>query len=287
MDINHSYGFGAALLDFFLPRRCVVCDTIMAPSENLLCKECWSDLPHTYYWLLRNNPMSDRFNALIQEGLEEEWHGEPRFTGLVQNVISSSVQPGTADNSSAPCDTQAVRTERYAYAAALFFYRAESDYSKITRCIKYHGRLEVGRHFGRLLGERLAGCSLFADVDAVVPVPLHWTRRWKRGYNQAEVIAGAVALRLGVPLRCNMLRRSRRTGTQTKLGIDEKKKNVSGAFTVSRKLRPDEESPNHILIIDDVFTTGSTLHACFVALRAVYPPSVRISVATLGFAGGG
>lgn len=263
-------------MDFFLPRHCVVCDSVLGPRENHLCEACWGDLPHTYYWMLRNNPMADRFNALIQERLEECLGAREISTGA---TITTSNPNGGNQNKSA-------QRERYAYAAALFFYRAESDYSKITRCIKYQGRLEVGKHFGRLLGEKLAGSSLFSDVDAVVPVPLHWLRRWKRGYNQAEVIASGVAECLGIPMRPDILRRVRRTRTQTRLSIAEKRANVSGAFAIPAK-PPAEPTPfRHILLVDDVFTTGSTLHACFTALRTVFPPEVRISVATLGFVGG-
>lgn len=263
-------------MDFFLPRHCVVCDSVLEPRENHLCEACWGDLPHTYYWMLRNNPMADRFNALVQEGLEE-CLGAREITTCA--TITTSNPDGGNQNKSA-------QRERYAYAAALFFYRAGSDYSKITRCIKYQGRLEVGKHFGRLLGEKLAGSSLFSDVDAVVPVPLHWLRRWKRGYNQAEVIASGVSRRLGVPMRSDILQRCHRTRTQTKLSVDEKKANVAGAFAVHEQVHAEELQFRHILIIDDVFTTGSTLHACFVALRSVFPPSVRISVATLAFVGG-
>ena len=275
MDIFNSYDWKAAVLDFFLPRHCVVCDSVLGPRESHLCDDCWGDLPHTYYWMLRNNPMADRFNALVQEGLEECLGARETSTGA---TITTSNPDGGNQNKSA-------QRERYAYAAALFFYRAESDYSKITRCIKYQGRLEVGKHFGRLLGEKLAGSSLFSDVDAVVPVPLHWLRRWKRGYNQAEVIASGVAERLGIPMRPDILRRIRRTRTQTRLSIAEKRANVSGAFAIPAK-PPAEPTPfRHILLVDDVFTTGSTLHACFVALREVFPVSVRISVATLAFVG--
>ena len=277
MDIFNSYDWKAAVMDFFLPRHCVVCDSVLGPRENHLCEACWGDLPHTYYWMLRNNPMADRFNAMIQERLEEDFGTRTISTDATM----------TASNPDGGNQNKSAQRERYAYAAALFFYRAESDYSKITRCIKYQGRLEVGKHFGRLLGERLAGSSLFSDVDAVVPVPLHWLRRWKRGYNQAEVIASGVAECLGIPMRSDILRRVRRTRTQTKLSVDEKKANVAGAFAIPTK-PPAEPTPfRHILLVDDVFTTGSTLFACFTALRTVFPPGVRISVATLGFAGGG
>ena len=144
-----------------------------------------------------------------------------------------------------------------------------------------------------MLGRKLASSDLFQDVDLVIPVPLHWMRRWRRGYNQAEVIAKEVADELGAAIDCSILSRRRRTRTQTRLGVAEKAANVSGAFNAQAGHHEAGSGKNaglasvsHILLIDDVFTTGSTLHACFVALRSVFPPSVRISVATLAFVGG-
>ena len=147
-----------------------------------------------------------------------------------------------------------------------------------------------------MLGQRLAGSQLFNDVDMVIPVPLHRLRRWKRGYNQAEIIGGEVAAALGVHLRTDILVRKRRTQTQTQLSIEEKAANVAGAFEVSDGAKrvygiaPHDDSsrcgmPCHILLVDDVFTTGSTLGECFRALRSAFPAEVRISVATLAFVG--
>ena len=114
------------------------------------------------------------------------------------------------------------------------------------------------------------------------PVPLHWTRRWSRGYNQAECIAKTLAEELGAEMRTDILFRRRRTATQTRLSVEQKGKNVHGAF----KAIAQDPAPVHVLLIDDVFTTGSTLMACFMALREAFPSSaVRISVATLGFVG--
>jgi ComF family protein len=120
-----------------------------------------------------------------------------------------------------------------------------------------------------------------------MPVPLHWIRKWRRGYNQAEVIAREVAAELGAPLDCRTLVRRRRTQTQTKLDVKDKTTNVAGAFKVRKRTQDSEgqQQLKHILLIDDLFTTGSTLMACFTALREVFPPSVRISVATLAFVG--
>ena len=254
-----------AVLDLLIPRRCIVCERTLASSEKHLCRECIDDIPHTYYWLRKFNPMADKFNALIQEELEK--------------LIAR------------PCH------EDYAYATALFFYRADSDYSNISRQLKYHSNIPAGEFFGRQLGRRIAQAEHLADVDAVIPIPLHWTRRWSRGYNQAEVIAREVATALGVDLRTDILERCRRTRTQTKLSVKDKTANVKGAFRVRPDIVQSSGSGTkkadasvisdlkHLLIVDDIFTTGSTALACYSALRTTFPPSVRISIATLGFVG--
>ena len=287
-------GFAAAL-DFLLPRKCVVCESILGPAEMHICSDCLEDLPRTYYWIRKFNPMADKFNALIQK-----W-GEDRPQAGKDDCLAAS------EGSIPP-------RENYAYATALFFYRTDSGYSNISRQLKYHGDIPTGRCFGRMLGERIAGAEHFKDVDAVIPIPLHWTRKWSRGYNQAEIIAREVASALGAELRTDILERCRRTRTQTKLTIEGKAANVQGAFSVrpgiinsvrttdsNNALRPitncpprpcrnkadayGPAGPKHLLLVDDVFTTGSTLHACYAALREVFPPSVRISVATLAFVG--
>ena len=287
-------GFAAAL-DFLLPRKCVVCESILGPAEMHICSDCLEDLPRTYYWIRKFNPMADKFNALIQKWVEDR-------------------PQASKDDCLAASEGSIPPRENYAYATALFFYRTDSGYSNISRQLKYHGDIPAGRCFGRMLGEKIAGAEHFADVDTVIPIPLHWTRKWSRGYNQAEIIAREVASALGAELRTDILERCRRTRTQTKLTIEGKAANVQGAFSVrpgiinsvrttdsNNALRPitncpprpcrnkadayGPAGPKHLLLVDDVFTTGSTLHACYAALREVFPPSVRISVATLAFVG--
>lgn len=257
-----------AALDLLLPRKCVVCGRRLGLNEDRLCHYCLGDVPHTYYWARKYNPMADRFNEMI--GRDALWADEP-----------------------------------YAYAAALFFYRAGSGWREITKSLKYHGDIPLGRQFARELGLRLAGSPQFADVDVVMPVPLHWTRRWSRGYNQAEVIAREVAECLGrARLDTKTLVRRRRTRTQTKLSVADKARNVSGAFVARQRVRPlwpqragkagfpflwprraawsgCDVRPHHVLLLDDVFTTGATLNECRRALRVFYGPGVRISIATL------
>ena len=229
-----------AVTDVFLERRCPVCGRALRSREERLCLFCAGDLPLTYYWTQPRNAMADRFNA--------------RFTG---DDISY-----------------------YIYAAALFFYRSEAGYAEIPKALKYHADYRLGRHYARMLGRRLAESEAFRDVDLVVPVPLHPLRRWRRGYNQAEVLAREVAAALGARLGKGFLRRRRYTRTQTRLHGEAKARNVDAAFVLTRRARRKGLAAHHVLLLDDVFTTGATLGACF---RALLPlcPSARLSVATL------
>ena len=132
-----------------------------------------------------------------------------------------------------------------------------------------------------MLGRRIAAEALWQDVDCVVPVPLHWKRKWKRGYNQAEIIAGEIALALHAEADNGILRRKRNTMTQTRLDVKGKEENVKDAFEAVA----EGKDFRHILLVDDIFTTGATLHACLQALRTHFGTETRISVATLGFVG--
>ena len=244
--------FLQAAVDLLLPRTCIVCRCRLNLQERHLCLHCLMEMPLTYFWQQPHNPMADRFNDLMQKDIGE-------------------------------------RKEVYAYAAALFVYRGDAPFKKIPYHIKYQGDISAGRYFGEMLGRKLVSCPHFKDVGIIIPVPLHRLRRLKRGYNQASVIAEGIASAMGVPVRTDLLVRNRRTTTQTRLGLEEKSANVKGAFgIVQDRIQEVLESvaPKHVLLVDDVFTTGSTLGACLVALRSALPPSVRISVATLGFVGG-
>lgn len=173
----------------------------------------------------------------------------------------------------------AAAEEPYCCAAALFDYNEASPYRHITPHLKYGGGVDSGRFFGSMLGERLSGCAFAQDVDCIVPVPLHWRRRMTRGYNQAEIIASSLVRYLPGTLHPEMLRRVRYSKSQTMIGVSGKCANVVGAF----KAVPSVRYPRHILLVDDVFTTGATLAACHAALRKVYDSSTKISAVTLAY----
>ena len=306
--MNRLFDFIVALGDLFMPRACLACGCRLGMRERHLCLSCAADVPYTRFWMAPHNPLADRFNAVLERHRGTE-----------------------------PMD--------YAYAAALLYYKGA--YRSIPRALKYQGDLAAGRHYGALLGRRLAAAPHFVDIDLVIPVPLHWTRLRSRGYNQAEVLARALvdAFRAapapgasaappssvserwpvaaghdegaapttiipGAPsavipgltrnlpeVRTDLLVRARRTRTQTRVSVDQKARNVASAFQVPERFSlwarfvstlkgGAPESPaavlasaRHVLLVDDTFTTGATLYACYAALRPF--TTARISIATL------
>ena len=171
--------------------------------------------------------------------------------------------------------------EPYALAVSLFMYRGNAGYRRIPQSLKYHGDMAAGKFFGSELGKRIAASPHFSDIDTIIPVPLHWKREWDRGYNQSLIIAREIASWTGATLKPFLLRRKKKTGTQTRLSIEEKEANVDNAFAVPERYASHVPASSHILLVDDVFTTGATLFFCFKALRGIYGPETRISVATL------
>ena len=154
-------------------------------------------------------------------------------------------------------------------SGALFHYGGPIA-SAIHR-LKYRERSELARPLGRMM----AGSAMrwVGQVDAVVPVPLHWRRRRRRGYDQAALLALPIAKALRVPLLAKGLRRVRNTASQVSLPQHERRRNVAGAFSVG-KLRGAER----VLLVDDVRTTGATLDAASAALRAGGVREVRLLV---------
>ncbi|MBR4814510.1 MAG: ComF family protein, partial [Paludibacteraceae bacterium] len=131
---------------------------------------------------------------------------------------------------------------------------------------------------GCMLGRELKE-GRFASVDMIVPVPLHPKRLKWRGYNQSEWIAMGLAEELGVPVRTDFVERVVETSTQTTKNAEERWTNVKGIFSLKQEVQPQELEGRHLLIVDDVITTGSTLMACAAAFSHV--KNVKISAASL------
>ncbi|MGP1621203.1 MAG: ComF family protein [Candidatus Cryptobacteroides sp.] len=174
-------------------------------------------------------------------------------------------------------------TNRYINACALYYYTEGAGYDKISQSLKYFGDIKTGQIVSKMLGDKLSNSEVFKGIDAVVPIPLHRFRRWKRGFNQAEVIAKEVAKSIGAEMLPDALIRKRATVSQTSLSIEEKHINVKGAFKVNLRCDFRKKGYKKILIVDDVFTTGATMSECYKALKQELPDNVDICIATLGY----
>jgi len=144
--------------------------------------------------------------------------------------------------------------------------------------LKYKGETTIGRELGKWFGAELLQSPLYQKIDAIVPVPLHPKKERKRGYNQSQVFAEGIAERTGWALEADVMVRIRHTKTQTKLNKQERQKNIAGAFALAR---PERIKGKHILLIDDVLTTGATLHAC--AAELLKAPECTVYMATIAY----
>lgn len=144
---------------------------------------------------------------------------------------------------------------------------------------KYQGRSELARPLAALLttSPLVARASWPAEIDVLVPVPLHARRLRERGYNQAALLARPLARLLRRPLACRLLERQRETRTQASLGLAERRENVQGAFVVRAPARP-LLSARRVLLVDDVATSGATAEACARALLAGGASRVHVLV---------
>ncbi len=165
-------------------------------------------------------------------------------------------------------------------ATSFLYYTKGGDVSRILYELKYHGYKEVGEVMGRIAAAELSSSGFFEDIDALIPVPLHRRRQRWRGYNQSEWIAFGISKVTGIPVLAKALVRNRYTETQTHKGLYGRWENVQNLFSC---IDPASLQGKHILLVDDVLTTGATLVACADALKDI--PGLCISVFTLACAG--
>lgn len=143
---------------------------------------------------------------------------------------------------------------------------------------KYHNK----RRYGKVFASEMARC--FGDelkrwgIGLIVPVPLHASRKRRRGFNQAEVIADELSRLTGIPMRNDVLFRIRRTRPQKQLGENERRQNLQGAFAVRKNLDLSE----NLLLIDDIYTTGSTVERCAKMLRLAGAENVYFLTISIG-----
>ena len=163
-------------------------------------------------------------------------------------------------------------------AAALFYYEAGSETANILYELKYHNHPEIGVVMGRMIGREFSESGFFDGIDLLVPIPLARSRQRHRGYNQSRSIAEGISQITGQPISDQLVRRTHFVKSQTQMGRRERQENVADVFEVKNL---DGIHGRHLLLIDDVVTTGATITAC--ARELLKAGDVTLSILSLGF----
>jgi ComF family protein len=218
---GRAKGATRGLLDLQLPPRCLACGAVVA-AEAPLCPACW-----------------------------------PKLTFLAPPFCACCGLPFAHDlGAGALCGGCAARAPAFQRARAVFRY---DDASRgLILAFKHGDRLDAVPAFARWLAG--AGAALLAEADLVVPVPLHRRRLFQRRYNQAALLAQALARRGATPVATQLLLRRRNTPSQGHLRASQRRRNVAGAFAVAPG-GAARLAGLRVLLVDDVFTTGATLEA--------------------------
>ncbi len=215
--------------DIFFPRRCAVCDRVLSVNIRDICKVCEKKLVYTgqQYCLKCGRKVTD----------EEEY--------------------------CAICKKQ----EKTAYDSGrvVFVYNASMRES-ISR-FKYHGRKEYAAFYAKQMEKECRDWIRQIAPDVLIPVPIHRERQRARGYNQAEIVAQKLGESMGILVWNDFLLRTKNTLPQKGLSRKERMKNVGQAFSIGETAQKLYKVPNCVILIDDIYTTGSTIEACAEALR--------------------
>ena len=239
------------LLSILYPRRCPICHDIVTPRGHLACPDCLKKV------------------SFVQE---------PICLCCGKEIASEEIEY---------CYDCSHHTRSFAGGFALAVY--DPVMRESIRRFKNGGRMEYADWYAEALWQQYGQQLRGLDIDAVVPVPLHRSRRNERGYNQAELLAGRLAKRLQVPMYPKALKRTRKTTAQKYLGGRERQRNLEAVFALGRKAKAGHGLPMSknlvdgrvILLVDDIYTTGGTAEACTRVLldagaRTVYLVNVCI-----------
>jgi ComF family protein len=164
-------------------------------------------------------------------------------------------------------------------AAVFSYFNKGSRIRNLIHCLKYKGIKEIGFELGKIYGLSLTASGFTKDIDIIIPVPLHPSKERIRGFNQSEIISQGIAGVSALPVDINTLKRITVSATQTKRSRFERWTNVEGIFMVTDTLAIRGK---HVLLVDDVITTGATIESC--ANELLKTEGVRVSVVALAFA---
>jgi ComF family protein len=162
-------------------------------------------------------------------------------------------------------------------ATAGYYFNKQTVLQRLVHQLKYKGNKEVGWQLGKWLGLQLKSSNRFNGIDALVPLPLFPDKEKRRGYNQSTILCEGIADVLQLPVLNNAVIRKHYTDTQTKKGRSDRWTNVDNSFAIANA---ELLANKHVLLVDDVITTGATLEACGTALKTVQGLTLSIAALT-------
>ncbi len=224
---------------YLLPRSCAVCGRLLHADEKVLCMPCLVGMPVCNQ---RDILLLNRHAALVNAAMP---------TGLVE---------------------------------AWMVYDPESPYGGLIRTAKYHSHPDMARELGRLFGRELlsrgyaSGGLRPEDIDALLPMPMHWSKELRRGYNQSAEIAAGLAELTGAVVADNLVA-VRPHRTQTRLSHSRRAANIKDCFELRHA---DELAGLHVAIVDDIITTGASVEEAVMTLSRSKPGVASVSVLALG-----
>ena len=220
----------ASLFSLFFPRVCPICSAYLGEQteRGKICDECLRTLPRTEQAEVRQN------------GTEMELAG--KCTDVVASLKSMHVDR----------------------AAAFLFYEKDHPIQKAIHKMKYADQPKIGYQLGRQAAMDFQYSEFFDEIDIIIPMPLHPRRLRERGYNQSEYIAQGISEITGIPVDTTHVLRVRNTPKQALQSGEGRMHNVDRAFAVNH---PEQMYGKHILLVDDLITTGETMRSCLKAMK--------------------
>lgn len=227
-----------SLFSLFFPPVCAACGHYLEDEkEGVLCEACMLSLPRTEQAAIREN------------STEMSLWGEARSRAAAKKVM---------------------HLER---AAAFLFFEKDHPIRRVIHVMKYADRPEIGAALGRQAAIEMQYADFFDEIDVIIPIPLHKKRLRSRGYNQSEYIARGLSAITGIPVDTTHVTRERNTPKQALQGGEGRKTNVQNAFGVNH---PEQLYHKHILLVDDLLTTGETMKACMKAMRTIRGAKISV-----------
>jgi len=232
------------ILEVLFPAKCPICGCIVKKGRSGICEECKTQMP------VVTEPFCKHCGKPVAS-LETEYCSDCEKR-------DSSLTEGTA----------------------LWVYTEQMR--KVMADFKYGGCFEDGRTYIREFLKRRSKKIAAWQIDGIIPVPLHWRRKWFRGYNQAEYLAEEIGKALSIPVYPRGLTRIRYTTPQKGLDNKQRSDNLKNAFGVNEEYRTLLCQCKNILLVDDIYTTGATLEECSKVLKTVGIPNIYFACLCIG-----